>query len=280
MSEKIPIVLVMVFCAVGLAGWGLFQPLLSAMADRRQADASGKQDVRLAGWLAALVVGALAGAGAIALGLFSPFVLAATILPAGSLAYQVPRLLHNRRLARRKAEFRLQLVDLTVGLATGLRAGGALGQSLQHLARESTGVMAEELNQVLRENALGMDFAECFARLSQRMASEDMTLLATAIRLTLTTGGSLAEVLEKMTVMMRDRREFEERVRTMTAQGRFEALVMGLAPLAAFGILFLIDRSMVEPLYTMPIGRLVMLGVVFLEGIGFYVINKIVTVEV
>lgn len=280
MREKIPIVLIMVFCAVALAAWGLFQPLLSAMADRRRADAAGRQDVRLTGWLAALVVGILAGAGAIALGVLSPFSLVATILVAGFLAYRVPGWLHERRLARRKAEFRLQLIDLTAGLATGLRAGSALGQSLQNLAREAKGVMADELNQVLRENALGMDFAECFARLSQRMASEDMTLLATAIRLTLTTGGSLAEILEKMTVMMRERREFEERVRTMTAQGKFEAVVMALAPLAAFGILFLIDRSMVEPLYTMPVGRLVVVFVIFLQVIGFYIINKIVTVEV
>jgi len=79
---------------------------------------------------------------------------------------------------------------------------------------------------------------------------------------------------------MRERNEFDERLKTMTAQGRFEAIVMGMAPMAAFLLLFLIDRSMVEPLYTTTAGRAAIGVVLALEAFGFYFINKIVTIEV
>lgn len=231
-------------------------------------------------WVAAVCTGVVLFSLCIVFG-WTHYTVLFPLVGAGSyLAFRVPVWLRLRKSRQRASDFRRGLVELTVGLANGLRGGGALGQTLGHVARDLRGVVAEEVDQLLDENKVGVEFADCFDRMQQRMPSEDMALLATAIRLTLSTGGSLAEVLEKMTSMMRERHDFDERLRTMTAQGRFEAMAMGLAPLAAFGILFLIDRSMVEPLYLTVPGRLAVGVVVVLESIGFYVINKIVTIEV
>jgi len=196
------------------------------------------------------------------------------------IGWKAPFLLAQRRLRRRQELFATQLVDLTVALANGLRAGGALNQTLSHVARDLRGVVGEEIGVLLHEHRLGVDFAECFDRLAKRMPSEDMNLLSTALKRTLTSGGSLAGGRDKMTGTIRERKEFQERLKTMTAQGRFEAFAMGAAPLAAFGALYLIDRSLVEPLYTTQAGWIAMGVVVCLEAVGFYVINKIVTIEV
>jgi len=261
------------FGAVFVFGFWLFRQLLIAEGHGISSGSNKR-------WVAAVSSGVIVLSIWVAVG-SSGFILP-LVSTAGAVlfSYRLPVWMDARRHKRRAEAFRLGLVDLTVGMANGLRGGGALGQTLGRVTNDLRGVIAEEMNQLLKEHHVGVDMAECFQRLRQRMPSEDMTLLATAIRLTLSTGGSLAEVLDKMTAMMRERRDFDERLKTMTAQGRFEALAMGLAPLAAFGVLFLIDRSMVEPLYTTVIGRVAIGVVLFLECLGFYFINKIVSIEV
>lgn len=261
------------FFAVSLFGWWTFRQLLSARGQEGGSERSTQ-------WVAAISSGVIVLSIWVALGMSGLFL--PLVITGGSifLVYRMPGYIRAKRHQRRCEAFRKGLVDLTVGLSNGLRGGGAIGQTLGRVTRDLKGVTAEEMKQLLDEHRVGVDMAECFERLRQRMPSEDMTLLATAVRLTLSTGGSLAEVLDKMSTMMRERHDFDERLKTMTAQGRFEALAMGLAPLAAFGLLFLIDRTMVEPLYQTTVGRVAMGVVVFLEIIGFYFINKVVTVEV
>jgi len=261
------------FGAVLLAGVWMFRVLLDS-------DYENERGVGNSRWVGAVCGTVIVGSICITMGWTEFYVLAPSVAGVGLLAFWTPAWLLQRRRRKRAAEFRKGLVELTVGLANGLRGGGALGQTLAHVARDLRGVVGEEIDLLLDEHRVGVEFAECFENLRKRMPSEDMNLLATAIRLTLSTGGSLAEVLDKMTTMMRERYDFDERLKTMTAQGRFEALAMGLAPIAAFGILFLIDRSMVEPLYLTVIGRTAIGAVLFLELIGFYFINKIVTIEV
>jgi len=261
------------FGAVSVFGFWLFRQLLIS-------DGQGGGSGRNKRWVAAVSSGVIVLSIWVAVGSSGLILPLASTAGAVLFAYRLPVWMDVRRRKRRAEAFRQGLVDLTVGMANGLRGGGALGQTLGRVTNDLRGVTAEEMNQLLKEHHVGVEMAECFERLRQRMPSEDMTLLATAIRLTLSTGGSLAEVLDKMTAMMRERRDFDERLKTMTAQGRFEALAMGLAPLAAFGVLFLIDRSMVEPLYTTAIGRAAIGVVLFLECLGFYFINKIVSIEV
>ena len=125
-----------------------------------------------------------------------------------------------------------------------------------------------------------MDLPESLTRLCERMPSEDLSLLVTAIRLTMQSGGSLAEVLDRITDTIRERTEFQERLRTMTAQGRFEAIAMAAAPAVAFVILFFLDRELMMPLVQTKIGWCAIAAVALLETIGFVIINKIVTIDV
>jgi tight adherence protein B len=151
---------------------------------------------------------------------------------------------------------------------------------LELVARDIGGPVGEEFNLLLREYHLGVDLTEGLNRLCRRMPGEDLQLLVTAVRLTLQSGGSLADVLDKITDTIRQRTEFQERLYTLTAQGRFEAVAMALAPAAAFGILYLIDSDLMRPLVTTQVGWTALGVVATLEVIGFYFINRIVKVEV
>ena len=194
--------------------------------------------------------------------------------------WQVPLAYFKRKVALRQLAYETKILDLTMGVANALKAGMALPQAIERVGRQMGGVMAEELTVVLREYRLGIDLVESLERLCARMPSEDMRLLTSAIRLTTRSGGSLAEVLAEMVVMIRGRTEFQEKLKTLTAQGRFEALAMSCAPIAAFFILYLENPELMTPLVTTVTGWLAIGAAVVLEIIGFVVVRKIVTIEV
>jgi tight adherence protein B len=114
----------------------------------------------------------------------------------------------------------------------------------------------------------------------QRMPCEDLRLLVTSVKLTAQSGGSMAEVLSRMTEMIRGRTEFQGKLRTLTAQGRFEAIAISASPFVAFVLLYIVDTELMAPMLRTTVGWAALGAVVLLETIGFYIINKIVTIEV
>lgn len=231
-------------------------------------------------WSAAMLGAGVIVSILIAFNVLNPYILLGVCLGTGLFCYQIPRWWIRSRIKKRNRLFEIRLTDLTLGLANGLRAGSALPQSLEVVSRDLGGPMTEELSLVLHEYRLGMDLPESLNRLVERMPSEDLSLLVTAIRLTMQSGGSLAEVLDRITDTIRQRTEFQERLRTMTAQGRFEAIAMAAAPAAAFAILFFLDKELMMPLVQTKIGWCAIAAVALLETVGFIIINKIVTIDV
>lgn len=189
--------------------------------------------------------------------------------------------LHYRKKARdRAALFADQMLDLALGLANGLKAGQALPQALEAVSRNSPDPMREELAVVLREHQLGVELPVALDRMQARLPGEDLQLLCSAIRLTVKSGGSLAEVIQKISNLIRNRIDFHRRLSALTAQGRFEALAMSLAPLAAFILLFLADRDLMLPLVTTAFGWAAIGGVAVLETVGYFIIRKIIDIDV
>ena len=231
-------------------------------------------------WSVAMLAGGFASSVLIAFGIFNPFWIFLVALVVGFVAFQLPQAWVQYRIKRRRRRFESRLVDLTIGLANGLRSGAALPQSLELITRDIGGPIGEEFGLLLHEYRLGVDLPDGLVKLCRRMPTEDMQLLATAVRVTMQAGGSLAEVLDKISGTIRERIEFYEKLRTMTAQGRFEAIAMAVAPLLAFGILYLVDPELMKPFVTTTTGWMMFGVMICLEIVGFLFINKIVTVEV
>ena len=198
----------------------------------------------------------------------------------GFLGWKLPLIWFTLKVRKRKQLFDSQILHLTMTLANGLRSGQALPQALEAASQRMGDPMREELALVLNECRYGLDLTEALERLHSRMPGEDLRLLSTSIRLTLQSGGSLSDVLERMVVMIRSRTEFHEKLKTMTAQGRFEAIAMSLAPVFVYILLRLIDPELMKPLTGTFIGWCTIVGVAIMITIGFFVINKIVTIEV
>jgi Flp pilus assembly protein TadB len=187
---------------------------------------------------------------------------------------------YRRKLRIRNEAFQSKVLDLTMGLANGMKSGLALGQALDALAKRMGDPMREEIMILLKETRLGIEFPEAFERLYKRMPCEDLHLLVTSVALTTKSGGSLVDVLDEMVGLIRSRTEFNERLKNMTAQGRFEALMISCAPVAAFFLLNFIDPALMRPLVTTGMGWLAVAGAAILVGIGYWVLRKLISIEV
>ena len=196
------------------------------------------------------------------------------------IGFVVPILYYLRKVKKRAQEFERSILDFSMGLTSGLRAGQALPQAMEVFARRCEGPMKEELEVVLREYRLGLELSEALQRMHDRLPSEDLQLLVISIKLTLQSGGSLAEVLQRITQTIRGRIEFHQKLTALTAQGRFEALAMSLAPLLAFIILFIINNDLMLPMVKTGIGWCAIGVMLTLEVIGYIVIRAIINVKV
>lgn len=213
-------------------------------------------------------------------GVLNPFIYIPVGIAAAVLGWMAPLVYYRWKQMQRKELFEAKLLDFTMGLASGMRSGLGLPQALDATAKRIGEPMQEELQTVLREYRFGMELADALQRLNERMPSEDMSLLVTTIKLTTKTGGSLVEVMDKMVEMIRGRREFQERLKNMTAQGKFEAIAMSLAPVAAFILLYIVDPDLMRPMVTTGMGWCGIGIVAVMVSCGYFVIKKIVTIEV
>lgn len=231
-------------------------------------------------FFAALVVGCVMFILQLAFGVEKMAIAIPVSMGFGIGAYFLVYIFYRRMLALRKEAFEIKILDLAMGITNSMRSGLALGQAIESVAKRIGGPMQEELNTLLQEYRLGVELPEVFERLYKRMPCEDMHLLATTISLTTRSGGSMVEVLEEMVKTIRARTEFQERLKNMTSAGRFEALSISLAPFAAFVLLYFIDPVLMTPLVTTGIGWIAVGVVCFLVACGYYVLRRMITIEV
>jgi len=284
--------LVLVFCAVIAVVWVF---AINFLRETEIKTSEGKvTDVNLAdpmarfvspGYLtqlrcsAALLFGGIALCIPICFQVFDLWVLViVTVIPA-VLGFFAPKWFFNAKVRARQLAFQKKMLDLVMGLTNGLRAGMALPQALEVVSRDIGGPLQEEVSIALYEYRLGIELPEALDRVSIRMPGEDFKLLTTSVRLSMQTGGSMADVLDRMTDTIRQRTVFQEKLRTLTAQGRFEAIAIASAPLVAFLVLYFIDPILMGPLVQTKLGWAALGVVALLETIGFLIINKIVTIE-
>ncbi len=282
--------LILIFAATAFSGYLIATIAYKAATERLEKRGDGRYD-SIKRFIAPvkllqrrITVSLFSGAAVLSVfvtaGVLNPLIYIPGACAAGALGYMVPLWYYGWKAHSRKVAFETKLLDLTMGLANGMRSGLALPQALEAVSKRMADPMQEELAIVLREYRLGLELPDALTRLNERMPCEDLRLLVTTIRLTTKSGGSLVDVLEKMVEMIRGRTEFQERLKNMTAQGRFEAIAMSLAPIAAFIVLYLIDPDLMGPMLTTGIGWCAIGVIALLVTIGFLVINKIVTVEV
>jgi len=190
--------------------------------------------------------------------------------------YYTDRLLHMRELEK----FDDQLIDVTYAMKNSLKAGMTLQQAMQLIATEFASPAAEQFRIGLREVQLGASVEEALRRIEERMPNPDMKILVNAVEILRQTGGNMIETFENITDTLKNRKRVEGKIKTLTAQGRMQAVILCAMPFAMLLMLYFLNREYVEPLFTKPLGVVILTVVLLLVSTGWIVIKKIITIEV
>lgn len=227
-------------------------------------------------WLLVKVGGAAIGLLVVGL-LVSPIL---GVLAGAPLGWGACGLYRKFKASRRIRHFEEQLPESLMLVVGSLRSGFSLAQALIALVRESPEPVSGEFGRALAETRIGVGLEDALERTAERVGSRDLSWLVMAIRIQREVGGNLAEIMETAVDTMRERARLRRHVRSLTAEGRLSAYVLLGLPIFLGGWMFLMRGEYVRPLYTEPLGIVMLVFAVIMVVIGAFWMSRLVKVEV
>jgi tight adherence protein B len=198
----------------------------------------------------------------------------------GLLLLGVPFLwLWNKRRKRLK-KFAAQLSDALELVARALRAGHSLGAGMHVVAEEMPAPIADEFGRVFEEQNLGIPIEEAMRGMCDRVPNLDLRFFVTSVAIQRQAGGDLAEILDKIGYVIRERFRILGQVQALTGEGRLSGVVLIALPFALFGFMLNTKPDYVEPLWTTDLGRKMSIFGIIAQILGALVIRKIVNIKV
>lgn len=187
-------------------------------------------------------------------------------------------LMHKRNVRLKK--FAAQLPDAMELAARALRAGHSLAAGLHVVAEEMPDPIAKEFRRVYEEQNLGVPLEEALKGLTHRVPNLDLRFFVTSVIIQRQTGGDLAEILDRIGHVVRERFKILGQVKALTAEGRLSGIVLIALPIGLFLMMLGMKPDYIELLWTEPMGRKMSIGAIVLMIIGSYAIKKIVDIKV
>ncbi len=196
---------------------------------------------------------------------------------AGSL---LPMVFIRRQRRLRLQAFEEALPDALDLLARAIRAGHPIGSGIKIVADEAAQPVAGEFQRTFDEQRFGLPFEDTLLGLSVRVPLIDLRMLVTAILIQREVGGNLAEVLDNLGDVLRQRFVVQRQLRVHTAQGRLSGHVLAALPIVVGSIIYLVNPQYVGLLFDHPFGRLMLGSAALLQLIGFVWIRRIINIEI
>jgi tight adherence protein B len=202
------------------------------------------------------------------------------ILVGAVVGSMVPFSYASYRRTKRFQRFEELFPDAIDTLARAVRAGHAFTTALELIANEIADPVASEFRMLFEEQKFGLPVRDALMNLTERMPLVDVKFFVTAVMLQRETGGNLAEILDNLSYVIRERFKIMRQVRVYTAQGRLTmALLMGLPPVIVV-VMLLTSPSFIRPLFADPIGHTLIVSGIVLQTLGYFVIRKVIRIQV
>ncbi len=199
---------------------------------------------------------------------------------AGGLGLAAPYMYMVQRAMKRQAELTSQLPDALDMLSSALRSGYALTRGFQVVASQMHPPIAEEFDRVLQEVKVGISLSEALDGLLRRTDSYDLELVVAAIQTQLTMGGNLAEVLDKIAGMIRERVRLQGEINAATSEGRMSAGILVAMPIVMALVISVINPGYLDPLFHEKAGIMMLIGAGLLMLVGIIVIKKMLDIDI
>jgi tight adherence protein B len=206
--------------------------------------------------------------------LFGLVVILAVIF--GLLALSIPFLVVAIKRQRRFLKFEESFPDAIDLLARAVRAGHAFTTGLEIIAKEMPSPLSDEFQRAYEQQNLGLPLRDALENLMRRIPLTDVRIFVTALMIQRESGGNLAEILDNLSTVIRERFKLMRQIRVYTAQGRLSLyLLVAIPPLMGVMIYFM-DRQYIMRLFTDPLGIRFLVAGIVLQVIGYFVIRKII----
>lgn len=183
------------------------------------------------------------------------------------------------KLAKRFKAIRYQLPGMVELVATSLRSGLSIRAALLHVSRQSSNPIAQELAVLERMQRIGIPLSVALAEWAKRIPIDDIRLIGFTIGVSSSSGGNLADALDRLANACRQRLLVEEKIDALTAQGRLQAWVMVALPVLLALALTLIDPSSMSALWTTGSGHVVIAMILALELLGMLWIRRLIAIK-
>ena len=219
----------------------------------------------------AIVVGTFAGAAA----QMFPLVWAGAFV-----GFILPYSYANYKRGKRFQKFEEIFPHAVDTLARAVRAGHAFTTALELIATELAEPVAGEFRQLFEEQKFGRPVRDALMTLVDRVPLVDVKFFVTAVMLQRETGGNLAEILDNLSYMIRERFKIQRQVRVYTAQGRLTMVLLMSLPPAIIVLMLFMSPGFIKPLFTDPLGHVLVVAGITLQTLGYFIIRKIVQIQV
>jgi tight adherence protein B len=220
----------------------------------------------------------MAGGGVIAGWWLTYNYLVSILLAAVLGAFPYLSILSKRK--RRMGKFGRQLPEALDLMARALKAGHAFTGGLKMVADEMDEPIGLEFDKTLAEINFGIEIQEALKNLSARVECQDLRFFVISIIIQRETGGNLAEILENISYLIRERFKLHGRIRVLSAEGKFSAIVLIALPFLVASLLAFLNPDYLKVLITDPIGHIMIGFALVMMVVGILVMKKMVAIKV
>jgi tight adherence protein B len=196
------------------------------------------------------------------------------------LGFFLPYAYASHMRAKRFQRFEERFPEAIDTLARAVRAGHAFTTALELIANEVSEPVAGEFRQLYEEQKFGLPVRDALINLTQRVPLVDVKFFVTAVMLQRETGGNLAEILDGLSYVIRERFKILRQVRVHTAQGRLTMVLLMALPPVIVMIMQIMNPGFIRPLFTEPLGHAFIVAGITLQTIGYFFIRKIIRIQV
>jgi tight adherence protein B len=192
----------------------------------------------------------------------------------------VPFLYLYVKKQRRMQKFERQLPDTLEMIARALKAGHAFTGGLQMAAEEFDDPAGTEFGKTLEEINFGIAVPEALKGLAERVNCPDLKFFVVAVLIQRETGGNLAEIMENLAYLIRERFKLHGKVKVLASEGKFSAFVLVVIPFLLFLYFYINQRDYIMLLYTDPMGRAMVAGALVMMVTGTLIMRRMVRIRI
>lgn len=192
----------------------------------------------------------------------------------------IPFILLYRQKQKRMAHFENQLPDAVDLISRALKAGHAFSTGMRMVANDLGDPIGSEFTRTMAEVSFGANLNQAMKNMLLRVDCPDLKFFVMSVILQRETGGNLAEILGNLSRLIRDRFKLQRKIKTLTAQGKWSAVILVLLPFVLVAVLYLVNPSYLRILGEDPVGRFLVAATIIMQIVGIFFIRQIIRIQV